>query len=663
MKEKAQEIMQGFSRAIIQPIMYMAVTGLIISVAAILKLDFMPSLIKEVGNGLFTILSGSAIGQLSVIFCVGIATAMAKNKKTDAAILGITVFMIFLYANNYWLTLTGNMAVPGEQGLFGTGQNMVLGVQVTDMGVFLGIFLGCLVGWFVNRFEHVKFHKYLSPYEGTKFAYMLLIFATIVFAIAITYIWPPINEVINTVVGSLRGMGSIGFFLYGFLNRMLLPIGMHHLLWMPLSYTPLGGTAVIAGQTYQGAINIWLAELGNISSITSIDSSVGYLANFGYTALPIGIALALIKTSKPENKARVKAVLLPAVLAALFAGITEPIEFLFLFISPLLWFVHAVIYGLGLFLSNVFGLNMFIDNVINTILYSLAVPIELGRQWLTPIIFMILLLLEYFSFVFLIKKFNIPTLGRGKMTDTDTIEENGSSKRSRGEKDNALSLIVDGLGGADNIKDINNCYSRLRIDVIDPKKVTVSTLEKYPSSGVINKEKHIQIVVGAQVQEVRENLEDYIKNTDKKGTTQVYSPANGTLIKLSDVPDEVFSTEMMGAGFAIKNHDGKIYAPVNGTIQSIFPTKHAISIELSNGAVVLIHMGIDTVELEGMPFEVYPAVGDTVTQGELIASMDNQFIKEKGKEEVVIVVTPEKKNGKVIATQSDVTSDTRIFEF
>lgn len=520
MKDKLQKITQTFARSIIQPVMFMAVTGLLISVAAVMKLEQLPEGIKNVGTGLFTILTSAAINQLSVIFCVGIAAAIAKKKKTDAAILGITVFLIFIYANNFWLSQTGQLAKAGKQGLFGTGQNIVLGVQVTDMGVFLGIILGCLVGFFVNKLGDVKFHKYLSPYEGTKFAYVVLIFLTIIFAIAVSYIWPPINGAVNAIVGGLSGMGAFGFFLYGFLNRMLLPVGMHHLLWMPLYYTPLGGTAQVAGKTYNGAMNIWLAEIGNMSSVTSIHSSVGYLVNFGYIALPIGIAFALIHTAKPENRVKLQAILIPAVFASAFAGITEPIEFLFLFISPILWLAHGIIYGFGLFISNVLGLNMMVENIINTIMYSIAVPFGLGRQWLLIPIGLGLALLEYFVFKALIIKLNIPTLGRNgenelipdeltKKTAKGAVQEKRSPAAPKPASD--LAVIVKGLGGINNIENVNNCFTRLRIDVKDADKVDIATLKTYPSSGVVDKHKHIQIIIGLGVQDVREKLDDYLK--------------------------------------------------------------------------------------------------------------------------------------------------------
>ncbi|MCB5953372.1 PTS transporter subunit EIIC [Enterococcus sp. BWT-B8] len=513
MKEKIYNSIQSFSRSIIQPIMFMSISGIFISISAILRLEKMPIVISEIGNFFFTVIKSGTISNLSVIFCVGIAAAMAKKKKTDAAIMGISAFMIFLQANHYWLEFTNSLAEAGEKGLAGTGQAIVLGTQITDMGVFSGIAIGCFVAWFINHFSEVKFHKYLAAYQGSKFAYILLIFAIVIFSTAVTYVWPLINYLVTGLVGIISSTGSLGYGIYGFANRMLIPFGLHHLLWMPLYYTPLGGTAVVAGESYFGAMNIWLAEIGNISSITSIDPSVGYLANFGYTALPIAIAFALIKTARPENRQKVKAIVIPAVLAAVLGGITEPIEFIFLFTSPLLWFAHSIIYGLGLVLSNVFGLTMMVENLINTMMYLFVIPMKLGHQWLIPIIFVILFIIEYFTFVFLIKKFKIPTLGRTDMSDE---EDKAVEISDAGNLNGKLAYIVEGLGGKENISNIANCVSRLRIDIIDDEKINEAMLKKYPSSGVILKNNHVQIVIGREVQNVRDDLEIFITGLGKQ---------------------------------------------------------------------------------------------------------------------------------------------------
>lgn len=509
-----------FSKAIIQPVMFMAVTGIILSVCAILKLEMMPNGLQEVGNFVFNIMSGGMIGQLSAIFCVGIATALAKPKyKTDAAILGIITYLVFLYANNAWLTVTDRLAQPGEQGLYGTGQGTVFGIQVIDMGVFLGILLGVFVGVMVNKFGEIKLHKYLAPYSGTKSAYILIVFATILFAIGITYFWPAVNLVVESIVKATTTAGSVGFFFYGFLNRLLLPLGLHHFLWMPIFYTPLGGTAEIAGQVYNGAFNIWLAELGHAGSITTMHPSIGYLANFGSISLPIGIAFALWKTARPENRKKVAAILIPTVTTAFLAGVTEPLEFLFLFLSPLLWTAHAVIYGLSMLITNLVGINIQFDTGINMIINSFAFPSRLGHQYLIPIVFIVTGVLEYFVFKTLILKLNIPTLGREKKDSsseavvTDEVVELQHSIGAASEFEPQIQNIVAGLGGVDNIENIINCYTRLRVDVKDADKVNMQILkEKVQASGIVDKGKHIQIIIGVGVEEEREKVEAYMAN-------------------------------------------------------------------------------------------------------------------------------------------------------
>ncbi|HEL0756595.1 TPA: PTS transporter subunit EIIC [Streptococcus equi subsp. zooepidemicus] len=516
MKERMMKSASVFSKAIIQPVMFMAVTGIVLSICAILKLDFMPEFTKNIGNFIFDILSGGMIGQLSVIFSVGIATALAKRKyKTDAAILGIVTFLIFLYANNSWLTLTNRLAEAGEFGLYGTGQGMVFGMQVVDMGVFLGIMLGCFVGVMVNKFGEIKLHKYLAPYEGTKSVYIILIFLTILLAIVTTYIWPVVNGIVESVVATTTTAGSLGFFFYGFLNRMLLPLGLHHFLWMPLFYTPLGGTTEIAGQMQNGAFNIWLAELGNAGSIISMHSSIGYLSNFGSISLPIGIAFALWKTAKSKNRKKVASILIPTVVTAFMAGITEPLEFLFLFLSPVLWLAHAIVYGLSLLITNLIGISIQFDTGINMIINSFAFPLSLGKQYWIPVVFVITAVIEYLVFRYLIVKLNIPTLGREDMADDEEQDEMTTIQTTAKvvKSNDQVEKIVAGLGGKDNISSIINCYTRLRVDIKDETKLDMNILKnQVKSSGIVDKGKHIQIVIGLGVETIREEIENYLNS-------------------------------------------------------------------------------------------------------------------------------------------------------
>lgn len=525
MKDKIYNSMQKFSRAIIQPVMFMAVAGILIALAALLRLEFMPKFLITVGEFINNVVVGGMIANLSVIFCVGIATALVKDKKGDTATIATISFLIFLFANNFWLNYTNSIIEPTDIGLAGTGQAKVLGVQVTDMGVFIGILLGCIVGYVVNKTKDIKYHEYLSMYEGTKTSFVAMLFVASTLGVLVTYIWPFFNTLLTKLMVWISDAGPVGFFIYGIVNRLALPFGLHHLLWVPMSYSPVGGSAVINGTTYYGAQNIWFAELANMNSITEIDPSIGSLVNFGYTAIPLGIAFALVHTAKKENKDQVKALMIPAVASSMLAGITEPIEFIFLFSSPLLWIAHTLVYGFGMFLSSILGLRVFVGNIIETILYVLSVPMDMGRQWLIPIIFIVLTSLEYTIFVFMIKKFNLNTIGRTEMPDEQKINEAKEKRdRMKGKSNNSISnnideddaktaLIVDGLGGKDNIKYIENCFTRLRIELKDPNKVDREILDLYPSKGILQSGNNIQIVIGLGVEEVKNKV---VKELEKE---------------------------------------------------------------------------------------------------------------------------------------------------
>ena len=448
---------------------------------------------------------------------------------------------------------------------------------------------------------------------------------------------------------------------------MLLPVGMHHLLWMPLHFTPMGGTAQIAGETVSGAFNIWLAQLGDISNVTQMNPAIGFLTNFGPLAFPIAIAAAFIKTALPENKAKVKAIVIPAVILAALAGTTEPIEFLFLFAAPVLWLAHAILFGFSFFLSSILGLRVMVGSIPETI-PSLFVPMNLGRAWLIVPIILIIAVLEYFAFKYLIVKLNLPTLGREPQEAASIQNEETCIKGDEA----GLAVIVKGLGGVENISEIYNCYSRLRLDVLDDKKVDIDLLKTFPSSGVVDKQKHIQIIIGIGVTELREALESYVERlrngqatmplTKTKTGQVVYAPASGEIIPIEEVPDEVFSSKSLGNGFAIMNHDGMVYSPTTGKITTIFPTLHAIGIENENGEQILVHMGIDTVDLAGKPFNVKVKEGQVVKQGDLLAQIDNAQIKDAGKNDMIIVVTLENSSGRVIAPSDKILYSDVAFE-
>lgn len=507
MKQKILEACQTFSRCALQPIMFMAVTGTVIALSVILSIDFMPEFSKQIG-AFIKVMMDSFMNNLSVIFCIGITAALAKKKKVDAAILGIIIFLMFIYSNNAWLSINNMLAEPGVSGLFGTGQAIVLGVQITDMGVFLGIILGCLGGYIHNKFSSIDFKPMFNAYGGARLAYIVSIPTIAGFAILMSYVWPVINNGLNAMSDIMSSSGAFGVFLYNFGNRFFIPTGLHHLFWMPFTYTSVGGTAEIAGSMYSGATNIWLAQMANSSNITELHESSRFLL-FGLSKIfgTIGITLAFIKTAKPENKIRLKGLILPAAFVALMAGITEPFEFSFLFISPLLWIVHSVIDGISGVAAYIMGLQISgKSGIIDLITNNIVMPMSLTKIYLLIPLGIACIAAWYFAFKHLIIKFNIKTPGREEI-DNIPAQNVGVLKENDFKR---IKNFIEGLGGAQNIEVVNNCFTRLRIDVKDISLVDEDIINKSQNSGIVKKGKNVQIIIGLTVQKVREDMCEYL---------------------------------------------------------------------------------------------------------------------------------------------------------
>lgn len=510
-KERISNGVQTFSKSIVQPVVFLGVTGTVIALFVILKLDVMPTAIKNLGNYIYQVFNNSVMQQLSILFCIGITTTMARKKKADAAVCSLLCFLIFLQSNNLFLAAVGKLIKA--KSLSGTGQAMVLGTQVVDMGVFCGILVGFLVGCIFNRLCDVKFPDAVSFYGGTRLAFLAGAAATIVLAIIMAYVWPWINSLITCTAGFIANSGALGEFIYGFLCRFLIPTGLHHLITIPAMFSAAGGTATIAGQHVEGALTIWYAQLGNLSSIEALDPSVRYLF-FGFSKMAgcIGICLAFIKTAKPEKKVATKGMLLPALFVALIAGITEPFEFSFLFISPLLWTVHSVFDGLFQTLAYVLGCRCEQAlGILDFVTMNMAVPVQMTKIWIYIILQIIGGFVWYFTFVFLIKKFNIKTPGREDEKEIvfnvgrEEAKKYAETQSQAQEKGN-INDIIAGLGGKDNIKSVNNCFTRLRVEVIDMTKINEDRINLYPNSGLVKKASTVQIILGMKVQDVKEDV-------------------------------------------------------------------------------------------------------------------------------------------------------------
>lgn len=531
MKEKIMNQLQNFSKGMFVPVLILPIAGIIIAIGNILtnaKLaEYLPFLKSSIIYGFGKILSGSLVSiltNLGIIFCVGLAVGLAKKKKAEAGFTSLLIFLIFINAMNIFLSLNERLA-PADA-LRGSGQTMVLGVQILDMGVFLGIILGIVVAYIHNKFCEREFDGAFQIYGGSRLVFIILIPITVLLAVAFSYLWPPVQNGITSLGNFINKSGNFGVFIYGALERLLIPTGLHHLVYTPFLYTQLGGVAEIGGQVFEGARNIYFAEIAD-PNIAKLSASViwdarGLSKMFGL----IGACLAMYQTALPKNKTKIKAILIPAAVTSIIAGVTEPIEFSFMFAAPVLFIIHALLNGAGMVVLNILGVRAIGPNgLIDFLLYNLPLGIEKTGWPLFILIGVVQFVIYYLIFRFVITKFKLKTPGREEEGETKlytkkdykekvSSEKNGSVnskeivEESRG---NLASIIVDGLGGADNIVKVDNCFTRLRLIVKDSSAVNQTLLKnETQASGVVIKGENVQVVYGLKVNAVRKSVDEYL---------------------------------------------------------------------------------------------------------------------------------------------------------
>ena len=531
MKERVMDTLQKFSKAMFIPVLILPIAGILIAVGNLLTntrlLAVLPFLDNPVTVGFGTLLSGSLtaiLTNLGIIFCVGLGVGLADKKKSEAGFISLLAFLVFINAMNKFMGLKG-MLVEGS--LTGTGQTMVLGVQVLDMGVFLGLLLGIIVALVHNRFCDTEFNNAFQIYGGTRFVFIVLIPVMVILSACMTYVWPFAQAGINALGEFIQGAGSFGIFIYGTLERLLIPTGLHHLVYTPFLYTSLGGTAEIGGQVLEGARNIYYAEIAD-ESIKVLSSSViwdarGISKMFGL----VGACLAMYHTARPENRKKVKAVLAAAAVTSFIAGVTEPIEFSFLFVAPALFVVHAVLAGSSFVVLNLLGCRAIGPNgFIDFLLYNVPLGVEKTKWPLYIVTGVIYFVLYYVIFRVLIVKLDLKTLGResegmemklhSKAEYKAKNAAGGTSAKAAGDDVDAA-LIVSALGGSENILKVTNCYTRLRTELANPDLVDENILKSQTgASAVVKKGKNVQVVYGLKVTAVRKavDAELGIKETD-----------------------------------------------------------------------------------------------------------------------------------------------------
>lgn len=676
MKKHLFSLLQRIGQSFMLPIALLPIAGIFLGIGSSLTNTNMLAayhLKGLMGPGtapyiLFSLLNsaGSIIfDNLPILFAVGVAIGMARTEKATAALSGIVAFFVMHSTIGSLITYTG------RSHSFLTGATTeIVGITSLQMGVFGGIIVGLGVAALHNRFYKIELPRVFSFFGGTHFIPIISAITYVGIGILMFYIWPPIQILINDAGKLVLMSGYGGTFVYGLLERALIPFGLHHVFYMPFWQTAVGGRELVNGQLIEGAQNIFFAELASPDTshfsvaATRFMSGKFPLMMFG---LP-GAALAMYTCARPENKKAVGSLLLSAAISSAVTGITEPLEFAFLFVAPPLYVIHCAFAGLSYMLMHMLnvGIGMtFSGGFLDFFLFGILQG-NTKTSWLHVIPVGILYFIVYFTvFRVMILKFNYQTPGHEK--DNAAPVNNADNKNQQ---------ILDGLGGLENISDLSCCATRLRVTLHRPSKLNKEKLLATGAAAVVANGDGVQVVYGPEVTVIHARLQDYItqiipasssttdnsaavpttsaevsnpavsaeaKDSDNLSVADtiidiVYAPCNGTVITLKEVADGVFSEGYIGDGFAIEPVDGSFYAPFDCTVAMVFDTHHAIALHTANGTELILHVGLDTVKLNGQHLEVFVQEGQKIQKGDLILRADLEGIQSAGCRTVTPVV-------------------------
>ena len=658
MKDQIFGVLQRVGRSFMLPIAVLPVAGLLLGIgssftnATMIDTYGLQAILGEgtILNMFLTVLSkaGSALfDNLPIIFAVGCAIGMAKKEKEVAALSAVIAYFTMNAAVNAMLVNSGQILDDGSIADFvlqGTITSSV-GIQTLQMGVFGGIIVGLGVAALHNRFYTIELPSALAFFSGSRFVPIISTVVYVLVGIGMFFVWPVVQNGIYALGGLVTGTGYLGTLIFGIIKRALIPFGLHHVFYLPFWQTGVGGSMEVAGKMIEGGQNIFFAQLADPSTVHFSADACRYFSGefiFMIFGLP-GAALAMYQTAKPEKKKQAGGLLLSAALACMATGITEPLEFSFLFVAPMLFAVQVILAGAAYMIAHILNIAVgltFSGGLLDLFLFGILQG-NAKTSWLRIIpVGIIYFLLYYGIFKFLILKFDLKTPGR-EDEDTETrlyTKADYNAAKESGVKGAEVSaLITAGLGGKANIEDVDCCATRLRCTIKDPEKVQEALLKQSGSRGVILKGKGIQVIYGPQVAVLKTNLEAFLQtsaadqvSSQVSSGEEIKSPMNGTVIPLSEVPDAVFSSEMLGKGFGVEPSEGKAYAPVDGEVTTVFDTKHAIGLMSKHGVELLIHIGMDTVKLNGKGFDVKVKTGDQVKAGDLLAEFDIDLIKGEG---------------------------------
>lgn len=681
MKDKIFGVLQRVGRSFMLPIAILPVAGLLLGIGSSFTNETTIAtygLESVLGAGtllhaLLVIMNkvGSAVfDNLPLIFAVGVAIGMAKKEKEVSALSAVIAYFVMNTAINAMLMLNGKILENGEiaKDVLGGTISSVCGIQTLQMGVFGGIIVGLGVAALHNRFYKIVLPNALSFFGGTRFVPIISTVVYMFVGIGLYFIWPTVQNGIYALGGLVTGSGYVGTLIFGLIKRALIPFGLHHVFYMPFWQTAVGGTMEVAGQMVQGGQNIFFAQLADSANVAhfSADATRYFSGEFIFMIFGLpGAALAMYRCAKPEKKKAAGGLLLSAALACMMTGITEPLEFSFLFVAPALFAVQVVLAGSAYMVAHILNIAVgltFSGGFLDFFLFGILQGNE-KTSWLMVIpVGIVYFFLYYFIFTFLIKRFDFKTPGREEdtaetklYTKADVNAQKEGAKGGSGaeaEPDMVSLTITRGLGGKRNISDVDCCATRLRCTVHNPELVNDSLLKSTGASGVVHKGNGVQVIYGPHVTVIKSNLEDYlekapdeeyrsadremeteVKKEEKKQTEVIQSilissPVKGEAADLATAPDEAFAGRMMGDGAVVTPLDSIIYAPEDGEVCFVFETKHAIGFLTDSGISLLLHIGIDTVKLNGKGFEVLVENGQKVKKGEPMLKLDLEYLKE-----------------------------------
>ena len=668
MKDKIFGVLQRVGRSFMLPIALLPVAGLLLGIGSSFTNETMLAAyglnsVIHPGTLIYTILdvmsqTGSAVfNNLALLFAMGVAIGMARKEKEVAALSGAVAYIIMNTAIQAMINAAG-----GVEAMPANSTTTMLGITTLQMGVFGGIVVGLGVAALHNKFYKIELPQVLAFFGGTRFVPIVSSIVYLVVGIAMFYIWPVVQSGIAALGALVLASGYAGTFIYGLLERALIPFGLHHVFYMPFWQTAVGGTAIIDGVTVTGAQNIFFAELASKSTTVFSVSATRFMAGkfpFMMFGLP-GAALAMYQCAKPEKKKVAGGLLLSAALTAFLTGITEPLEFTFIFVALPMYAVHCVLAGLSFMLMHILNVGVgmtFSGGLIDLVLFGVMQGNDKTHWMWVVVVGAVYFVLYYIIFRFMISKFDYKTPGRDDAeevklyTRADVNARSAASGSTAPTGDDPVSaLIVEGLGGADNLSDVDCCATRLRCTVKDAALVRQDVLKASGASGVICKGNGVQVVYGPKVAVIKAKLEDYLENAPKTpAATAAPAPAtapaapaaaakdtvlsaclNGTVVPLADVKDEAFASGALGDGIAIEPTDGELVAPADGEISSTFETHHAVGMTTADGAELLMHIGIDTVKLGGKHFTYLVNEGDKVKKGQPLIRFELEAIKAEG---------------------------------